>query len=89
MVSKDQKVTNLFLVYRVIVLVLTLLVSNVTTEGGSFSTIIIRKLVFIIRLKVTFSQTLIINIETKIATKFNTHAIIDDFRDLKEHCVPF
>ncbi|KDO49109.1 hypothetical protein CISIN_1g046102mg, partial [Citrus sinensis] len=72
------------LVYRIIVLVLTLLVSTATTER-SFSTMRIVKTRLRNKMDDDFlTDTLITYIERDIAEKINMESVIDDFRDMKE-----
>ena len=76
-------------IYRLITLVLTLPVSTATIERA-FSTMNIIKNRLHNKMEDDFlMDSMILYIEKEIAAKFGTKSIIDDFRDLKEHRVPF
>ncbi|KAL0004205.1 hypothetical protein SO802_011766 [Lithocarpus litseifolius] len=76
-------------IYRLITLVLTLPVSIATTER-TFSAMNIIKNRLRNKMEDDFlMDSMILYIEKEIAAKFGTVSIIDDFRDLKEHRVPF
>ncbi|CAL9019916.1 unnamed protein product [Prunus brigantina] len=77
------------LVYRVLVLVLTLPVSTATAER-SFSAMRIVKTRLRNKMEDEFlTDSLIMYIEREIAEKFSIDSIIDDFRDMKEQRVLF
>ena len=77
------------LVYRMVVLVLTLPISTATTER-SFSAMRIVKTRLRNKMEDEFlTDSLIMYIEREIAEKFSIDSIIDGFRDLKEQRVLF
>ena len=77
------------LVYRMVRLVLTLLVSTATTERA-FSAMKIVKTNFRNKIENDFlMDSLILYIEKDIASTFSLDSIVDDFEDLKERRVPF
>ena len=85
---RTRKSNIYHLVYRVIVLVLTLPVSTATTER-SFSAMKIIKTRLRNKMEDDFlSDSAILYIEREIAMNISTEAILNDFRDLKERRVP-
>ena len=85
---KANRSTTYQLVYRVVVLVLTLPVSTATTER-SFSAMNIVKTRLRNKMEDDFlTAFLLVYIEKEIAEKFSTDTIIEDFRDMKERRVP-
>ncbi|XP_062161921.1 uncharacterized protein LOC133868946 [Alnus glutinosa] len=77
------------LVFRVIVLVLTLPVSTATTERA-FSAMNIVKTRLRNKIEDEFlTDSLMVYIEREIAATISIDSIIDDFRDLKKRRVPF
>jgi hypothetical protein len=86
---KTEKSTIYQLVFRVVVLLLTLLVSIATIERV-FSIMNIVKTKFRNKIEDGFlTDSLMLYIERKIAATFNIDSIIDDFQDMKERRVPF
>ena len=86
---KTQKSLFYPYIYRLITLVLTLPVSTATTERA-FSTMTIIKNRLRKKMEDDFlMNSMILYIEKEIAAKFGAESIVDDFRDLKEHRVPF
>jgi len=76
-------------VFRVIVLVLTLPVSTTTTER-TFSAMNIVKTKLRNKIKDEFlTDSLMVYIEREVATTISIDSIIDDFRDSKKRRVPF
>jgi hypothetical protein len=77
------------LVFRVIVLVLTLLVSTATTKRA-FSAMNIVKIRLRNKIENEFlTDSLMVYIESEVAATINIDSIIDDFRDSKKQSVPF
>ena len=77
------------LVYRMVRLVLTLPVSTATTKRA-FSVMKVVKTNFRNKMENDFlTDSLMLYIENDIVSTFNLDSIIDDFKDLKEHRVPF
>jgi hypothetical protein len=86
---KIEKSTIYQLVFRVVVLLLTLLVSTATIERV-FSIMNIVKTKFRNKIEDEFlTDSLMLYIEREIAATFSIHSIIDDFQDMKEQRVPF
>ena len=86
---KTKRSVTYQLVYRVVVLLLTLPVSTATTER-SFSAMKIVKTRLRNKMEGGFlSDSLLVYIEKEIAKEFSTEAIIEDFRDMKERRVLF
>ena len=86
---KTRRSVTYQLVYRVIVLVLTLPVSTATTEQA-FSAMKIVKTSLRNKMEDDFlTDSLIMYIEKEIAEKFSIDSIIDDFRDMQERRVSF
>jgi hypothetical protein len=86
---KTEKSTIYQLVFRVIVLLLTLHVSTATTERA-FSAMNIVKTRLRNKIEDEFlTDSLMLYIEREIVATFSTDSIIDDFRDMKERRVPF
>jgi hypothetical protein len=86
---RTEKSTIYQLVFRVIVLLLTLPVSTATTERA-FSAMKIVKTRLCNKIEDEFlTDSLMLYIERKIAATFNTDSIIDDFRDMKTRKIPF
>ncbi|XP_008235741.1 PREDICTED: uncharacterized protein LOC103334540 [Prunus mume] len=84
-----RRSTTYPLVYRVVVLVLTLPVSTATAER-SFSAMRIVKTRLRNKMEDEFlTDSLIMYIEREIAEKFSVDSIIDGFRDMKERRVLF
>ncbi|KAK4557712.1 hypothetical protein RGQ29_007467 [Quercus rubra] len=77
------------LVYRMVILVLTLLVSTATTERA-FSAMKLVKTELRNKMEDDFlNDSLMLYIEKDIASTFSLDSIVDDFEDLKERRVPF
>ena len=72
-------------IYRLITLVHTLLVSTATTERAFSAMNIIKNRLRNMMEDDFLMDSMILYIEKKIAAKFGTESIIEDFRDLKEH----
>jgi hypothetical protein len=86
---KTRRSVTYQLVYRVVVLVLTLPVSTATAERA-FSAMKIVKTTLRNKMEDDFlTDSLIMYIEKEIAEKFSIDSIIDDFRDMQERRVPF
>ena len=86
---KTRRSTVYQLIFRVIELVLTLLVSTATTER-SFSAMKIIKTRLRSKMEDDFlSDSLIVYIKKETAEKLSTKSIIDNFRDFKERRVSF
>ncbi|XP_052295941.1 uncharacterized protein LOC107178787 isoform X4 [Citrus sinensis] len=84
-----RKATIFPLVYRIIVLVLTLPVSTATTER-SFSAMRIVKTRLRNKMEDEFlTDSLIMYIEREIAEKLSIESIVNEFRDMKERRIPF
>ncbi|ESR44579.1 TTF-type domain-containing protein [Citrus sinensis] len=84
-----RKATIFPLVYRIIVLVLTLPVSTATTER-SFLAMRIVKTRLRNKMEDEFlTDSLIIYIEREIAEKLSIESIVNEFRDMKERRIPF
>ncbi|KAH9647563.1 TTF-type domain-containing protein [Citrus sinensis] len=84
-----RKATIFPLVYRIIVLVLTLPVSTATTER-SFSAMRIVKTRLHNKMEDEFlTDSLIMYIEREIAEKLSIESIVNEFRDMKERRIPF
>ncbi|KAH9697194.1 TTF-type domain-containing protein [Citrus sinensis] len=84
-----RKATIFPLVYRIIVLVLTLSVSTATTER-SFSAMRIVKTRLRNKMEDEFlTDSLIMYIEWEIAEKLSIESIVNEFRDMKERRIPF
>ncbi|KAK4583825.1 hypothetical protein RGQ29_021805 [Quercus rubra] len=76
------------LVYRMVILVLTLPVSTATTEA--FSAMKLVKTELRNKMEDDFlNDSLMLYIEKDIASTFSLDSIVDDFEDLKERRVPF
>ncbi|XP_050290373.1 uncharacterized protein LOC126728619 [Quercus robur] len=77
------------LVYRMVILVLTLPVSTATTERA-FSAMKLVKTELRNKMEDDFlNDSLMLYIEKDIASTFSLDSIVDDFEDLKERQVPF
>ncbi|XP_050289744.1 uncharacterized protein LOC126727886 [Quercus robur] len=77
------------LVYRMVILVLTLPVSTATTERA-FSAMKLVKTELRNKMEDDFlNDSLMLYIEKDIASTFSLDSIVDDFEDLKERRVPF
>ncbi|XP_030945714.1 uncharacterized protein LOC115970193 [Quercus lobata] len=77
------------LVYRMVILVLTLSVSTATTERA-FSAMKLVKTELRNKMEDDFlNDSLMLYIEKDIASTFSLDSIVDDFEDLKERRVPF
>ena len=77
------------LVYRMVRLVLTLLVSTATIKRA-FSTMKVVKTNLRNKMENDFlTDSLMLYIEKDIASTFSLDSIIDDFEDLKKRWVPF
>ena len=77
------------LVYRIVRLVLTLLVSTATTKQ-TFSAIKVVKTNLQNKMENDFlTDSLMLYIENDIASTFSLDSIVNDFEDLKERRVPF
>ena len=77
------------LIYRVVKLVLTLLISTATTERA-FSAMNVIKTDLRNKMEEEFlSDAMMLFIERDIAATISTDSIIDDFEDLKRRQVPF
>jgi hypothetical protein len=77
------------LVFRVIVLVLTLSVSTATTERA-FPAMNIVKTRLRNKIEDEFlTDSLMVYIEREVATTISIDSIIDDFRDSKKQRIPF
>jgi hypothetical protein len=86
---KTRRSVTYQLVYRLVVLVLTLPVSTATAERA-FSAMKIVKTTLRNKMEDDFlTDSLIMYIEKEIAEKFSIDSIIDDFRDMQERRVPF
>ena len=86
---KTRKSIDYHLVYRVIMLVLTLPVSIATTERA-FSAMNIVKTWLVDKVQDDFlADSLILYMEKETAAKFSLESLIDDFQDFKERQVPF
>ncbi|KAH9657609.1 TTF-type domain-containing protein [Citrus sinensis] len=84
-----RKATIFPLIYRIIVLVLTLSVSIATTEQ-SFSAMRIVKTRLRNKMEDEFlTDSLIMYIEREIAEKLSIESIVNEFRDMKERRIPF
>ncbi|KAL9429783.1 hypothetical protein AB3S75_031583 [Citrus x aurantiifolia] len=84
-----RKATIFPLVYRIIILVLTLPVSTATTER-SFSAMRIVKTRLRNKIEDEFLiDSLIMYIEREIAEKLSIESIVNEFRDMKERRIPF
>ncbi|XP_075640225.1 uncharacterized protein LOC142611967 [Castanea sativa] len=87
--AKSRKSIDYHLIYRVVILVLTLPVSIATTERA-FSAMNIVKTWLVDKVQDDFlADSLILYIEKETAAKFSLESIIDDFQDFKERRVPF
>ena len=73
------------LVYRIVRLVLTLLVSTATTERAFSAMKVIKTNLRNKMENYFFTNSLMLYIEKNIASTFSLDSIIDDFEDLKEH----
>ncbi|XP_030939581.1 uncharacterized protein LOC115964405 [Quercus lobata] len=77
------------LVYRMVILVLTLPISTATTERA-FSAMKLVKTELRNKMEDDFlNDSLMLYIEKDIASTFSLDSIVDDFKDLKERRVPF
>ena len=77
------------LVYRMVILVLTLPVSTATTERA-FSAMKLVKIELRNKMEDDFlNDSLMLYIEKDIASTFSLDSTVDDFEDLKERRVPF
>ena len=86
---KTQKSLFYPYIYRLITLVFTLPISTATTERA-FSAMNIIKNRLHNKMEGDFlMDSKILYIEKEIAAKFGAESIIEDFRDLKDHRVPF
>lgn len=86
---ETRKSETYFLVYRVVLLVVTLPVSTATTERA-FSAMNIVKTRLRNKMEDEFlNDALVLLIEKEIAAKFSSDSIVDDFKDLKERRIPF
>jgi hypothetical protein len=86
---RTEKSTIYQLVFRAIVLLLTLPVSTATTERAFLAMKIVKTR---LRNKIEdefLIDSLMLYIEREIAATFSTDSIIDDFRDMKTRKVPF
>jgi hypothetical protein len=87
--SRTGKSVTYQLVFRVIVLLLTLPVSTATTERA-FSAMNIVKTRLRNKIEDEFlTDSLILYIEKEIAATLSTDSIIDDFRDMQARRVTF
>jgi hypothetical protein len=86
---RTEKSTIYQLVFRVVVLLLTLSVSTSTTERA-FSVMNIVKIRLRNKIEDEFlTDSLMLYIKKEIVAMFSTDSIIDDFRDMKTRWVPF
>ena len=77
------------LIYRVVKLVLTLLISTATTERA-FSAMNVIKTDLCNKMEDEFlSNAMMLFIERDLAATISTDSIIDNFEDLKKRRVPF
>ena len=77
------------LVYRMVILVLTIPVSTATTERA-FSAMKLVKTELRNKMEDDFlNDSLMLYIEKDIVSTFSLDSIVDDFEDLKERRVPF